>query len=109
MSNAVIFDFDGTLVDSEKTIYKCFQSITKELAPERINYAKNILIGPPLRDTVSEILGPSQQGQLDEFLSKFIKMHDDHALFHTQPYLRINEYSYGYCFKQKGSPYDQID
>ena len=91
MSNAVIFDFDGTLVDSEKTIYKCFQNITKELAPERINYAKNILIGPPLRDTVSEILGPSQQGQLDEFLSKFIKMHDDHALFHTQPYLGVGK------------------
>ena len=50
---AIIFDFDGTLVDSEKAIYECFQSITKQLAPERMEYAKNILIGPPLRETAS--------------------------------------------------------
>ena len=44
MIKAIIFDFDGTLVDSEKAIYECFQSITKQLAPERMEYAKNILI-----------------------------------------------------------------
>ena len=65
MSKAIIFDFDGTLVDSEKAIYKCFQSITRHIAPERASYAKNILIGPPLRETASEILGPKRQGSLD--------------------------------------------
>jgi phosphoglycolate phosphatase len=61
LSKAIIFDFDGTLVDSEKAIYECFKSITKRIAPERERYAKNILIGPPLRDTASEILGPENQ------------------------------------------------
>ena len=91
MSKAVIFDFDGTLVDSEKTIYKCFKSITEELAPERINYAKNILIGPPLRDTASQILGPIHHNLIDQFIRQFIEMHDDHAIFSTQPYLGVNE------------------
>ena len=68
-----IFDFDGTLVDSEMAIYQCFQIITNHLAPERKDFAKNILIGPPLRDTASEILGPDHQDQLDEFVNKFIK------------------------------------
>ena len=86
MIKAIIFDFDGTLVDSEKAIYECFQSITKRIAPERGNFAKNILIGPPLRDTASEILGPKNQDQLTKFVNLFIEMHDEKAIRHTKPY-----------------------
>ena len=86
MTKAFIFDFDGTLVDSEQAIYQCFQSITKKLAPNRVEYAKNILIGPPLRDTASEILGHEHQASLDEFVQLFITMHDEQVIEHTQPY-----------------------
>ena len=86
MTKAFIFDFDGTLVDSEKAIYHCFQSITKKLAPNRVEYAKNILIGPPLRDTAFEILGHEHQDSLDEFVQLFITMHDEQVIEHTQPY-----------------------
>jgi phosphoglycolate phosphatase len=86
LSKAIIFDFDGTLVDSEKAIYECFQNITRQIAPERENYAKNLLIGPPLRDTASEILGSENQELLDEFVQSFIKMHDEQVILHTQPY-----------------------
>ena len=86
MTKAFIFDFDGTLVDSEQTIYQCFQFITKKLAPNRVEFAKNILIGPPLRDAASEILGHEYQSSLDEFVQLFITMHDDQVTQHTQPY-----------------------
>jgi phosphoglycolate phosphatase len=86
LTQAFIFDFDGTLVDSEQAIYHCFQSITKQLAPNRLEYAKNILIGPPLMDTASEILGPEHQDSLDEFVQLFIAMHDEQVIQHTQPY-----------------------
>jgi phosphoglycolate phosphatase len=88
---AVIFDFDGTLVDSEVAIYECFQRITKHLVPERESYAKKILIGPPLRDTASEILGPNHQGKLDEFVKLFIEMHDERAIKNTRPYSDVIE------------------
>ena len=86
MRKAIIFDFDGTLVDSEKAIYECFQRITKQIAPERESYAKNLLIGPPLRDTASEILGQEKQDLLDEFVQSFITMHDEQVILHSQPY-----------------------
>ena len=91
MIKAIIFDFDGTLVDSEQAIYQCFQSIAKQLAPNRVEYAKNILIGPPLRDTASEILGPDHQDSLDEFVQLFIEMHDEQVIRHTQPYPDVIE------------------
>ena len=58
----------------------------EHIAPERERYAKNILIGPPLRDTASEILGPENQDLLDEFVQSFITMHDEQVIRHTQPY-----------------------
>ena len=91
MTQAFIFDFDGTLVDSEQAINQCFQSIAKQLAPNRVEYAKNILIGPPLRDTASEILGPDHQDSLDEFVQLFIEMHDEQVIRHTQPYPDVIE------------------
>jgi phosphoglycolate phosphatase len=84
-----MFDFDGTLVDSEKAIYQCFQSITTQLAPERMEYAKNILIGPPLRDTASEILGQKYHNQLEQFIELFIQMHDEQVVQHTKPYPNV--------------------
>jgi len=91
LTQAFIFDFDGTLVDSEQGIYQCFQSITKQLAPNRVEYAKNILIGPPLRDTASEILGPQHQDLLDEFVQLFVEMHDERVIQHSQPYPDVTQ------------------
>ena len=91
MSKAWIFDFDGTLVHSETAITQCFQRITQKLAPHRLDVAKNVLIGPPLRQTVAEILGDPEHPLIDEFVSAFIEMHDDDVLNHTTPYPSAHE------------------
>ncbi|MDA9819267.1 HAD hydrolase-like protein, partial [Methylophilaceae bacterium] len=91
MSKAWIFDFDGTLVHSEAAITQCFQRITQKLAPHRLDVAKNVLIGPPLRQTVVEILGDPEHPLIDEFVSAFIQMHDDDVLNHTTPYPSAHE------------------
>ena len=86
-----IFDLDGTLVHSEAFISQCFESITKKLAPHRIDIAKHILIGPPLRQTVAEILGNPGHPLIDAFISAFIRMHDDDVLHHTIAYPSVFE------------------
>ena len=91
MSKAWIFDFDGTLVHSEAAITQCFQSITQKLAPQRLDVAKKVLIGPTLRQTVAEILGDPKHPLIDEFISAFIQMHDDDVLNHTTPYPSAHE------------------
>jgi len=91
MSKAWIFDFDGTLVHSEAAITQCFESITKKLAPHRLDVAKNVLIGPPLRQTVAEILGGPDHPLVDEFVIAFIQMHDEGVLNFTEPYPSANE------------------
>ena len=91
MSKAWIFDFDGTLVHSEAAITQCFQSITQKLAPQRLDVAKKVLIGPPLRQTIAEILGDPKHPLIDEFISAFIQMHDDDVLNHTTPYPSAHE------------------
>jgi len=91
MTKAWIFDFDGTLVHSEAVITQCFKSITKKLAPHRLDVAKQVLIGPPLRQTVAEILGDPEHPLIDEFVSAFIRMHDDGVLEHTTPYPSVHE------------------
>lgn len=91
MPPSIIFDFDGTLVDSRNTIYKAFETITLNIAPERINYAKNILIGPPLRTTAKEILGSQKSHLLDEFVRMFIRIHDDGLILNTKIYPFVND------------------
>ena len=86
MSRCWIFDFDGTLVDSEKHIRETFIKITKKIAPERIDFAAKVLIGPPLEDTAKEILGDSHIKSLKFFTENFIKMHDEEILKNTIPY-----------------------
>jgi phosphoglycolate phosphatase len=88
---AFIFDFDGTLVNSETAIYQCFIEITKQLAPDRIEIAKNILIGPPLRETAAEILGLEHQDKLNQFVDLFIKLHDDEIVLHTHAFETVHK------------------
>ena len=91
MTKTWIFDFDGTLVHSEAVITRCFQRITKKLAPHRLDVAKQVLIGPPLRQTVAQILGAPDHPLIDEFVSAFIQMHDDDVVHHTMPYPTADE------------------
>ena len=80
MPKSYIFDLDGTLIDSEKLIRRTFIQITKKLAPNRIQIANKIIIGPPLRETISNILGNSKKELLEKFQKDFMRKHDGNLL-----------------------------
>ena len=67
----VVFDLDGTLVDSKPAIKACFIKITLQLAPSRLDFAKNILIGPTLQETASQILTEERINLVDKFIYLF--------------------------------------
>lgn len=90
MRKAFIFDFDGTLIDSKKTIKYCFEKITQRYAPKRLVVAKKILIGPPLREAAKEILGDDHIDYLENFIQSFIDLHDEIMLIHTKPFPYVN-------------------
>jgi len=86
MSQSWIFDFDGTLVDSAPSIKSCYEKITLSLAPERINHAKKILIGPTLEATVNDILGKDLTHLKIEFIKSFQNAYDKELIYQTKPY-----------------------
>ena len=66
-----IFDFDGTLIDSAPSVKICFEKVTNDIAPKRIQYAKNLQIGPTLTDASKTILGEEFLHKTEEFISQF--------------------------------------
>ena len=91
MSRLWIFDFDGTLVDSEPGIKKCYLNVTEKLAPSRVSFAENILIGPTLLETASLILDNKNKELVTKFIELFTQEYDQKILLQTKPYKYATE------------------
>lgn len=86
MENYWIFDFDGTLVDSEIAIKKCYKNVTRKIAPNRVHIAQSIMVGPSLEESSSEILGQNLLHLVPDFKNLFQKEYDEKILFETLMY-----------------------
>ena len=91
MGKLWIFDFDGTLVDSEVAIKHCYFKVTKKLLPERINFVENILIGPTLEETAQSILTNKNIHLKDLFIKKFQSQYDSEMVLETLVYLNVSD------------------
>jgi len=90
MARLWLLDFDGTLVDSEKAIKKCYLEVTMELLPERCNFVKNMIIGPTLDESSRMILTYENLSLLDEFKYKFKAIYDEKVILETPQYNRVD-------------------
>ena len=91
MARLWLFDFDGTLVDSEKAIKSCYLRVGQELVPEKCNFIENMVIGPTLEQSSRIILSNENIHLLDKFMSRFQQLYDEKLLLDTPQYPQVDE------------------
>lgn len=82
----VIFDFDGTLVDSAPAILDCFRKVlaAHDILP-RLEI-DNRLIGPPLVETMMRLTGLDDSEAINLLVNDFKQCYDCDGIFATRAY-----------------------
>lgn len=76
-SFTVIFDLDGTLIDSQESILNSIKQALSSLGIEPKIPISSEIIGPPLLETLSIITGENDQLTLSTIASRFKALYDD--------------------------------
>ncbi len=89
--NSLIFDLDGTLIDSSASILAGFAAALDDLkiAPKLPLTAT--VIGPPLRETLANLTGSSDAGLLDSLTSSFKNYYDTEGYKATTVFSGVDE------------------
>lgn len=89
---AIIFDFDGTLVDTAPDVLRCANLTLRELGMRTITLEQaRRSIGPGPDNFARIVLPEGQQHRFDEFIQIFRKHYDEHCLDHTRPFPGVPE------------------
>ena len=73
---SIIFDLDGTLIDSSPSILKCFGHVLDETNLKPLVPLSDSLIGPPLRQTLTNLTGSTDSALLDRLVESFKACYD---------------------------------
>lgn len=87
----VIFDFDGTIVDSAPAILATFQGVLDKHDLKSKIHLDNRLIGPPLAATIGKITGLEDPEEVSLLIEDFKKVYDDVGVAATKPYPAVVE------------------
>lgn len=88
---SVIFDLDGTLIDSSPSILECFKCVLEEAKLKPVVPLDNSLIGPPLRRTLKNLTGLADGDALEELAVSFQKIYDTEGYRATHAYPGVEE------------------
>ena len=86
MKQHVLFDFDGTLVDSAPVILSCFSRALEVHGLQARTPIVASLIGPPLRQTLATLSGSDDGALLDALAATFKDVYDSEACLETPAY-----------------------
>ena len=86
MKTHILFDFDGTLVDSAPAILNCFERVLQAHGLDACRGIDASLIGPPMRQTLETLSGQSDPAVLDALGASFKDIYDTEACLQTPAY-----------------------
>lgn len=87
----VIFDLDGTLIDSAPGILYGFESVLKRAGIKPLVPISKSLIGPPLRQTLATLTGINEDAELDTLVEFFKDSYDSDGYQTTRVYDGVEE------------------
>lgn len=73
---SIIFDLDGTLIDSAPSILTSLQAALNEASVTPCHPLSQSLIGPPLPQIISDVLGKEQQASIADVIECFKRHYD---------------------------------
>jgi len=87
----VIFDLDGTLIDSAQGILDSMQRAFESCSLLPVLPLESSLIGPPLRETLQRLSPESDSVQIEQLAQSFIESYDKQGCLEAHPFLGIDE------------------
>lgn len=87
----VIFDLDGTLIDSQASILMSIEAALEAVGLESVVPLSKELIGPPLLETLSVICGTNDPVMISSVAAKFKEIYDAKGYKNSQPYDGVDE------------------
>jgi phosphoglycolate phosphatase len=90
-TQTIIFDLDGTLVDSAPGILAAYQIAFDQCGLQPKVPLESGLIGPPLRDTMAMVAGYPGDEEVNQLLTEFKKAYDDQGCLKTPSFEGVEE------------------
>lgn len=92
MKKSVIFDLDGTLLDTSKGILFCYKKAAETLGLEENPVDnKSVVIGGPLSDGFKRLYKIQSEQQLDEVIRVYRELYKDIGIKMYRPYDHIKD------------------
>ena len=90
MIKHIIFDLDGTLIDSSPSVLAGFEHVFLMEGLEPLIPLKSSVIGPPLIQTLRVLSGIEDKKKLLQMARKFMEYYDFEACLSSQPYKGVD-------------------